>query len=53
VLDAPPAPSGGEPSTLIEPQDNPRFVRILRAGAITAPALERAGFVVVRKDCAP
>jgi L-threonylcarbamoyladenylate synthase len=50
VLDAPPPPGGGEPSTLIEPQDNPRVVRILRTGAVTAPALEHAGFVVMRKD---
>ena len=48
VLDAPPAPNGGEPSTLIEPQDDPHIIRILRAGAVSAHELEAAGFVVLR-----
>ena len=48
VLDVPPAPDGGEPSTLIEPQGgDPCRIRILRPGAISAQSLEAAGFVIV------
>jgi L-threonylcarbamoyladenylate synthase len=48
VLDGPPAPGGGEPSTLIEPQgSDPRRIRIIRPGAISAQALGAAGFIVL------
>jgi L-threonylcarbamoyladenylate synthase len=51
VLCAPPAPNGGDPSTLIEPQgDDPRRIRIVRPGAISAEALTAAGFVVLSPD---
>ncbi len=49
VLDAPPAPEGGLPSTLIEPLDDPRRIRILRAGAVSENALAQAGFVIVHQ----
>lgn len=54
VLNAPPAPSGGEPSTLIEPQaDDPRRIRIVRPGVISAQSLAAAGFIVLNPACQP
>jgi len=48
VLDAPPAPDGGEPSTLIEPHgDDPRRIHIVRPGAISVQSLEAAGFFIL------
>lgn len=47
VFDALPAPGGGLPSTLIEPQEEPHMVRILRAGAVSRAQLEHAGFIIV------
>ena len=49
VLDAPPQPDGGLPSTLIEPLDDYRHIRILRAGSISESALIQAGFLIVPK----
>ena len=54
VLTLSPSPQGGEPSTLVEPladgeNTGPRSrrLRMVRAGAVSAQALEAAGFTVV------
>ena len=54
VLTLGPNPQGGEPSTLVEPLadgqsagGNARQLRMVRAGAVSAQALEAAGFTVV------
>jgi len=43
ILDMPPAPAGGSPSTLVEPTSSGRL-KILRAGSISRKQLEAAGF---------
>lgn len=43
ILDAPPAPSGGEASTIAAPIGR-RCLRILRKGALPLPLLKEAGF---------
>ena len=55
VLTLGPSPQGGEPSTLVEPladgeNTGPRSrrLRMVRAGAVSAQALEAAGFTVVQ-----
>ncbi len=48
LLNMPPVPAGGEPSTLAEPLGG-SVVRIHRAGAVAASALQQAGFVL-RED---
>ncbi len=45
ILDEPPVPAGGLPSTLIEQMDNGKL-RILRKGAITPEQIVAAGFEV-------
>lgn len=52
ILDAPPQPCGGAPSTLIEPLEDPQRIRILRQGVISEAALESAGFIIVREGVA-
>lgn len=50
VLDGAPLPSGGLPSTLARlDADNVRILRILRAGAVSAAALEAAGYEVIEE----
>lgn len=50
VLDLPPGPAGGLPSTLVRPEPAevaPLRIRMLRVGAISAGDLRAAGFTVV------
>ena len=46
VLDEPPAPGGGEASTIVEPLGDHRL-RLLREGALCLSRLEQAGFTIV------
>lgn len=46
VLDMPPAPAGGRPSTLVEIA-GPGTVRVVRPGAIDSLSLQKAGFGIV------
>ena len=46
ILDLPPAPGGGLPSTLVETNEDGQL-RILRHGAVSEEALRTAGFCVV------
>ena len=48
IYDAPPAPKGGLPSTVVDivPRANGELVRICRAGVISAEDLQKAGFEV-------
>ncbi|MBL3583428.1 L-threonylcarbamoyladenylate synthase [Oleidesulfovibrio alaskensis] len=46
VVDMPPAPAGGKPSTLVEVA-GPAHVRIVRPGVVTEDALQTAGISVV------
>ena len=43
VLDEPPAPGGGEASTIVAPEGG-RRLRVIRKGALPLSALEQAGF---------
>ncbi|MDL2313919.1 L-threonylcarbamoyladenylate synthase [Desulfovibrio sp. OttesenSCG-928-C14] len=47
VLDLPPRPGGGLPSTIVRarPELGPRCLGILREGAVSAAALEEQGFI--------
>ncbi|MDR3362621.1 MAG: Sua5/YciO/YrdC/YwlC family protein [Desulfovibrio sp.] len=45
ILEGGPAPTGGAPSSLVEPLDGVSRIRLLRAGAVSAEALAAAGFV--------
>ncbi len=45
VLDLPPVPLGGLPSTLVEPEG--KALRVLRQGAISCEELRRKGFIVL------
>lgn len=49
VLDQPPAPGGGEASTIVEPLGGHRL-RMLREGALSAAVLEEAGFLILTSD---
>ncbi len=49
VLDLPPAPGGGSPSTIIEPLGRGK-IRILRNGAFDRHVLERAGFTFISEE---
>ncbi|MFV0421206.1 L-threonylcarbamoyladenylate synthase [Oleidesulfovibrio sp.] len=46
IVELPPAPAGGRPSTLVEVA-GPEHVRIIRPGAVTETELLQAGFEVV------
>ena len=46
ILDEPPAPGGGEASTIVEPLGN-RRLRLLREGALPLSKLEQAGFTIL------
>ena len=46
VLDEPPAPGGGEASTIVEPLGN-RTLRLLREGALPLTDLRQAGFHIL------
>ena len=46
VLDEPPAPGGGQASTIVEPQGN-RNLRLLREGALPLTDLRQAGFHIL------
>lgn len=48
VYDAPPAPAGGEASTIAEPVGG-RRLRILREGALPLARLEEAGFHILQR----
>jgi L-threonylcarbamoyladenylate synthase len=47
ILEGGPAPTGGAPSSLVEPLDGVSRIRLLRAGAVSAEALAVAGFACV------
>lgn len=47
VLDLPPAPQGGLPSTLVEPEKD--GLRILRPGVVSCEALESKGFRILKE----
>ncbi len=49
VLDEPPAPGGGEASTIVEPLGG-RRLRLLRKGALPTTTLQSAGFSFVTSD---
>ncbi len=46
LVNIPPLPSGGEPSTLVEPLGQ-RQLKVLRQGAVTSLMLEQAGFTLI------
>ena len=46
ILDEPPAPGGGEASTIVEPLGE-RRLRLLREGALPLSTLEQAGFTIL------
>lgn len=54
VFTAPPAPSGGNPSTIVEilASGSEEAIRVLREGAVSADSLRSAGFVVIVPDFA-
>ena len=49
ILDEPPVPAGGLPSTLVERMEDGRL-RLLRAGAVTSAQIAEAGFEVVEEE---
>lgn len=49
VLDVPPAPGGGEASTIVEPL-GARRLRLLREGALSQATLKNAGFSFLTSD---
>ena len=49
ILDEPPVPAGGLPSTLVERMEDGRL-RLLRAGAVTSAQIVEAGFEVVEEN---
>ena len=49
ILDEPPVPAGGLPSTLVERMEGGRL-RLLRAGAVTSAQIVEAGFEVVEEE---
>ncbi len=52
LLDMPPRPSGGLPSTIVEPC-GPMTLRILRHGAFDMQRLEKLGFVIITQEACP
>lgn len=49
VLDEPPTPGGGEPSTIVSPAGG-RKLRLLREGALSLNRLREAGFHILTSD---
>lgn len=48
LVNMPPLPGGGEPSTLVEPLGQ-RQLKILRHGAVSSNMLEQAGFILTKQ----